>query len=60
MFAGVGRRSLSTALKLGHIKEIKCNSDTANTDKQIRSEIYSPFKKRMQTHHFKGEKRFQR
>lgn len=40
---GVGRRSLSTTSKLAHIKEIKLNSDT---DKQIRPEIYSTFKKK--------------
>lgn len=58
MFAGVGRRSLSTASKLAHIKEIKGNSDTTNTDKQIQPEIYSTFKKkRIRTHHFKGEKK---
>lgn len=55
------RRSLSTASKLAHIKEIKLHSDTANTDKQIRPEIYSSFKKKEYTRIIlKGTKRFQR
>lgn len=29
---GVGRGSLSTASKLAHIKELKCNSDTDKSD----------------------------